>query len=208
MVAGTSRAALLLAVAAGASGCTDWAGYDLDYFWGYIPMLSTMRTSVAYDPHEMPRLPAEHSIPIENPQGDVPPAFTQLQLDSVGATLTSPFVAQASPAVAERGEVIYQRQCAVCHGPQGAGAGPAVGPGKYPFAPPINIPATAARSDGYLYAVVTAGRGLMPPYGYALTHEDRWAVVGYVRQLQASAPGAPAAGAAITAPAAADSAQP
>lgn len=181
------RVALVVTAMLGASGCTDWAGYDLDSFWGHIPPLATMRTSVAYDAHEMPRLPAENTIPIASPNGDAPPRFTQLQLDSVAGTLTNPFAGQASGAVGERGAVMYQRQCAVCHGPQGAGAGPAVGPGKYPFAPAINIPATAARSDGYLYAVITAGRGLMPPYGHAISHEDRWAIVTYVRQLQSQA---------------------
>lgn len=190
-----ARLAVVLGTAGVISGCTDWAGYDLDSFWGRIPALSTMRTSVAYDAHDMPRLPAEGTIPVQNPNGDVPGRFTQMQLDSVGATLTNPFGAAPQPTVMARGEVVYQRQCAVCHGPQGEGTGPVVGPGKYPFAPGINIPATAARSDGYLYAIIVAGRGLMPPYGHALTHEDRWAIVSYVRQLQSDAGASPAAAA-------------
>ena len=39
------------------------------------------------------------------------------------------------------------------------------------------------RSDGYIYAIVKAGRGLMPSYR-RIPPEDRWAVVHYVRQLQ------------------------
>lgn len=190
-----ARAVVVAGAILGASGCTDLAGYDLDMFWGYIPFLSTMRTSVAIDAHVMPRLPAEHTIPVASPNGDAPPPFGQTQLDSVGAALTNPYAGQASPVVMSRGELMYERQCTVCHGAQGEGNGPAVGPGKYPFAPPLNGAATAARSDGYIYAVITAGRGLMPPYGHAITHEDRWAIVNYVRHLQAQAgTGAPPAG--------------
>lgn len=181
-----ARAFVLVALLS-TSGCTDWAGYDLDMLWGYIPFLSTMRTSVAVDPYDMPRLPAEHTVPVASPNGDAPPRFSQTQLDSAAATFTNPFAGQSAPVVMARGQVMYQRQCTVCHGSQGEGNGPAVGPGKYPFAPPLNGQATAARSDGYLYAVITAGRGLMPPYGPAITHEDRWAIVNYVRRLQSQA---------------------
>jgi mono/diheme cytochrome c family protein len=51
------------------------------------------------------------------------------------------------------------------------------------------------RSDGYLYGVIAVGRGLMPAYGEKLNHADRWALVGYMRELQraAGATGAPPA---------------
>lgn len=171
-------------LAMGLSGCTDWAGYDLDYAWGYIPALATLRGSVAYDPYELPRLPAEHTIPVASPIGDVPPRFTQAQLDSAAATLSSPFGPNPAPAVLARGEEVYRNQCYACHGPQGAGDGPVVGPGKYPFAPALNDGTANARSDGYLYGIIAVGRGLMPPYGERIAHLDRWAVVSYVRQLQ------------------------
>ena len=50
-----------------------------------------------------------------------------------------------------------------------------------------------AYSDGYLYSIIRYGRGLMPRYGDKVyRHEDRWAVVNYVRQLQrAGAPPSP-----------------
>lgn len=200
-----ARAALGALLLAGLSGCTDWAGYDLDSFWGKIPALSTMRSSVVYDPYEMPRLPAEHSVPVESPNGDTPAPFTQAQLDSVAPTLRSPFATPDS-AVLARGEYVYENQCTACHGPAGAGDGPVVGPGKFPFALPVNGPATAARSDGYLYGVIAVGRGLMPPYGEKIAHLDRWAVVAYVRQLErqagatATPAAAPAAAPAPTAP--------
>lgn len=192
-IRGAVRAAVVVAALGTAAGCTDWAGYDLDALWAKTPLLGMMHSSVAFDPYDMPRLPAEHTIPLSTPMGDLPPRFTQTQLDSAAATLTNPFAGQASAQVMERGQAIYERQCSVCHGTMGAGDGTVVGPGKYPFAPPINGAATAGRSDGYIYGVVAVGRGLMPAYGWALAHDDRWAVVSYVRSLQQQGGAAPAA---------------
>ncbi|HEX5725459.1 MAG TPA: cytochrome c [Longimicrobiaceae bacterium] len=192
-------AAAALLAAAAAPGCTDWAGYDLDMAAGKVPQLATMRRSPIPDPYAMPRLPAEGSVPAVHPLGDVPAPYTQLQLDSLGAALPNPL--PASPEVLARGELQYARNCLACHGPQGAGNGPVVGPGKFPFAPAINGAATAARADGYLYGVIDVGRGLMPPYGPRLTHADRWAVVHHLRRLQAAAPPpAAAASAAVIIP--------
>ena len=185
-----------------ATGCTDWAGYDLDYMWSALPALSTMRSSIGYDPYDMPRLPPENSVPLSTPNGNTPPPFAQAQLDSAAATLSNPFAGGANAAVLARGQFVYNNQCVVCHGPQGAGNGPVVGPGKFPFATPLNTAATGARSDGYIYAIVTVGRGLMPAYGEKISHTDRWAVASYVRQLTgAAAPAAPVVAApAVTAP--------
>ena len=204
--------ALLLAL----PGCTDWAMYDVDVAQGKVPYLATMRESVRPDPNEYLRGTVEGTVPVSSPMGDIPAAYTQAQIDSVAPTLQNPLSGNA--AALARGQVVYDRACAVCHGPGGAGDGQVVKPAqvdgkshpRFPFAPPINGAASAARSDGYLYAVIDVGRGFMPPYGERLTHTDRWAVVEYVRDLQrragAAAPtgaAAPAAGTATpqTAPA-------
>jgi len=191
--------------------CTDWAGYDIDVASGKVPQLANMRQSVIPDPYAMPRLPAPHTVPSGNPMGDVPERFSGAQLDSVAPTLRNPYAGGAPPAVLARGALVYANNCSVCHGPQGAGNGPVAQPataggktfGRFPGAPAINGAVTAAKSDGYLYAVVVAGRGLMPPYGERVTQGDRWAVVEYLRTLQSAAGAAPQrGGAAPAAPAA------
>ncbi|HEX7240415.1 MAG TPA: cytochrome c [Longimicrobiaceae bacterium] len=166
------------------SGCTDWAGYDLDVLTGKVPWLATMREGVQLDPWENPRLPAPGSVPARSPNGDAPAEFAQTQLDSAAATLRNPY--PVTPAFAERGETQYARNCSVCHAANGAGNGPVVGQGKFPFAPAINSAPTQARSDGYIYGVIRVGRGLMPPYGDRMSQADMWAVVHYVRRLQGS----------------------
>jgi mono/diheme cytochrome c family protein len=180
----------------GLPACTDWAGYDIDVASGKIPQLANMRRSVIPDPYAMVRLPAPGTVPVSSPMGDLPGHFASDQLDSVAATLRNPYAGGATPAVLARGKVEFDNNCMVCHGPAGAGDGPVVQQAKgadgkmyqrFPYAPPLNGPQAAARSDGYIYGVIAAGRGLMPPYGSRITHPDRWAVVEYVRALQANA---------------------
>jgi mono/diheme cytochrome c family protein len=181
------RAAQTLAVAVtvgAAGGCTDLAMYDVDILLGHLPFISTMRWTVAVEPYEMPRLPAEGTIPAVNPRGDVPPAFTQQDLVGGAAEvagLQNPL--ESTAAVLARGAQLYQQHCWACHGDQGAGNGPVVGPGKFPFAPASNAQAVARYSDGYLYGIIRVGRGLMPAYGDRTGHLDRWAMVSYMRQL-------------------------
>jgi mono/diheme cytochrome c family protein len=166
----------------GAGGCTDLALYDLDILLGHVPFFSYMRTSVAIDAYEMPRLPAEGTIPAVNPRGDVPPPFTQAELTSPEVTgLQNPL--EPTTDVLRRGEQLYVQHCWVCHGPQGAGDGPVVDPGPFPFALPTHAAHVARFTDGYLYGIIRVGRGLMPAYGDRMTHLDRWALVHYLRQL-------------------------
>lgn len=185
-----ARALGLAAAVAALPACTDWAGYDIDEAAGKVDLFSTMRNDVVPDPYQMPREPEPGTVPAVHPLGDVPARFSQTQIDSVAATLQNPL--DRSPRVLARGKQMYEQHCMVCHGTTGDGRGTVIGPDKFPYAPPINAAATAARGDGYIYAVIDAGRGLMPPYGARLTHLDRWAVVNYVRHLEESA-GTPAA---------------
>jgi mono/diheme cytochrome c family protein len=184
-----AAAGLVALGAATLSGCTDAAGYDLDYILGQARVVSTMRTTVAYESQTLPRLPVAGTIPVSSPIGEVLPAFGQAQLDSAAATLTN--TVPATPEVLARGQLLYANQCAVCHGTNGEGNGPVVGIGRFPLGPAVNDGLAAGRSDGYLYGVIRVGRGLMPAYGARITHNDRWAVVHYLRQIQGTAGTAP-----------------
>jgi mono/diheme cytochrome c family protein len=165
------------------AACTDWAGYDLDKASGAVPVFSTMRSDVAFDPYQMPREPVPGTVPSQHPLGDVPATYTQAALDSIAPTLTNPLPHSAQ--VLARGKLQFERNCAVCHGALGDGQGSVINAQtKFPYAPALNAAPTQARSDGYIYAVMDVGRGLMPPYGARVTHLDRWAIVHYVRQLQ------------------------
>jgi mono/diheme cytochrome c family protein len=191
--AGALRAAGLLAAVAVLPACTDWAMYDVDVALGEIPQISTMRHSVVPDPYDMLRTPAEGSVPLMSPQGDIPAPYDQTALDSIAPTLINPL--QPTPEVLARGREMYDRNCTTCHGAAGLGDGPVVmqGGGPFPFATALTTGLPTERSDGYIYAVIDVGRGLMPAYGTRIAHLDRWAIVSYVRQLQGQV-SAPAAG--------------
>src|SRR5262249_26298816 len=85
-----------------------------------------------------------------------------------------------------RGDTLFHTFCAVCHGGSADGKGPM----NVKFGG--NIPSLIADkarnlSDGYIYSMIRYGKGNMPRYGDKVyRHEDRWAIVNYVRSLQRS----------------------
>ncbi|HUF11635.1 MAG TPA: cytochrome c [Longimicrobiales bacterium] len=200
-------AALALVVAVGTTGCTD-----IEDALSKVPFLAFMKSSPAFDPYEAPRPAPAGSIPVRDPFGVAPYAQgnTQADLIDLAARATNPFAGDT--AALAGGRIHFERHCSVCHGPQGAGDGMILGPGRFPFAPSLVSPTVAGNSDGYIYAVVRQGRGLMPAYGPRMTEAERWQVVNYVRSLAAaSAPGAapaPAQASASAAPAQGDTATP
>ena len=124
------------------------------------------------------------------PEGssDVPPPFRQIDMVSntvVVDSLTNPVPASAESLA--RGAELYDRVCVVCHGPDGSGTTGYI----YEVHPalaayPLKGPNALGFSDGYIYGIIRVGRGLMPPYGHQISHYDRWHIVNYVRQLQAT----------------------
>jgi mono/diheme cytochrome c family protein len=181
---GRDSLALALALALLSGGCTRF-----ENAMASIPVFSFMRNSPAIDPYEAPRPAPPHSVPFSSPAGNAPApmANTDSALRAFGATAVNPLSTTDSIAM-KLGQVMYDRHCSVCHGPQGHGDGSVINKpgeqGKFPFAPNLTLPMTAERTDGYLYGIIDVGRGLMPPYGPRMSDLERWATVNYVRQLQ------------------------
>lgn len=88
-------------------------------------------------------------------------------------------------ALLSRGQRVYGVYCTVCHGGAGTGSGVVT---QYNSAQPANYHSDRLRgvTDGYIYKVITEGKGLMGAYGPSLRPADRWAAVAYVRALQRS----------------------
>jgi mono/diheme cytochrome c family protein len=181
-------AAALLVLATG-TACTR-----IDNTLASVPIFAFMRSSPAFDPYEHPLPPPPGAIPFESPSGPVLPPLeaTDAALNewAAGPWGQNP-LAQDDAAALALGEEMYSRHCMVCHGVTGRGDGPVIGPGRFPFATSLVEGVGAGRSDGYIYAVIRAGRGLMPAYGPRMTHMERWAIVNYVNHLQAQAGVAP-----------------
>lgn len=182
-----ARPLLVLAViAAAASACTR-----IDNALARIPVFAFMRSAPSFDPYEGTRPPPPNAVPFEAPNGvaEAPLANTDSALNAFGTAIRNP-LAMSDQAARARGDIMFQRYCYVCHGPEGKGDGPILSkpndPGKFPFAPNLTTAPVTTRSDGYLYGMIRVGRGLMPAYGDKLTQHDRWAIVNYVRELQAA----------------------
>lgn len=151
------------------------------------------------DPWETPadtiamRANPQSSVPIT---GTVAPGFAYGRAGSIAALDSMKGIENSVPRderSLNNGRMQYQINCAVCHGALGAGDGP-VTKFQLPVLP-IGAGSNAATklSDGYLFAIIRNGRGLMPSYNRIEEH-DRWDLVNYLRAIQAG--GAAAEGAA------------
>jgi mono/diheme cytochrome c family protein len=187
------RASGILSVAAlalASGGCTM-----LDNALASVPIFAFLREAPSFDPYEAPRVAPPGAIPFASPAGPPEPAVQPTQA-SLLAFAASPFgrnpIPPGDPDALELGRTMFERHCMVCHGANAAGNGPVVGPGKFPVGPSLLAPTAVGATDGYIYAVIKAGRTLMPPYGARTTVHERWAIVTYLRQLQGGATGAAA----------------
>jgi mono/diheme cytochrome c family protein len=86
-----------------------------------------------------------------------------------------------------RGKERFGIYCAVCHGSSGDGLG-ITGNYGVPGIANLQLPGfqTASYPDGRLFNTITNGKGMMSGYGYNIPVRDRWAIVAYVRTLQAA----------------------
>ena len=160
----------------------------------------SMRDQPSYDPYEDPLTAPEGSVPfasgtfparagevnVGQPEGlkDPPPPFTQMDMiNSADVVVNLPNPVSASTESLDRGQELFLRFCAPCHGPNGDGiSGYILEAGYPPY--PLNSDRVVAFTDGYIYGMIRMGRGNMPSYGHRITHFDRWNVVNYLRVLQ------------------------
>ncbi len=84
-----------------------------------------------------------------------------------------------------RGQERFNVFCSPCHGRTGGGQGMIVERG---FKNPSTFHVDRLRNEraGYFFDVMTNGFGQMSGYAPQLAPEDRWAVVSWIRTLQAS----------------------
>jgi mono/diheme cytochrome c family protein len=96
-----------------------------------------------------------------------------------------------------RGQERYNISCASCHGYDGAGQGTVGAQWSYPLPnfhdEKYRDVSQDTAKDGYLYHIARNGvwspdgaQNKMPGYAHALTAEDTWRIVAYIRVLQAT----------------------
>jgi mono/diheme cytochrome c family protein len=130
------------------------------------------------------------------PDGTVPVSYAGVpDLTSMDLATQDAVPNPVAPTLAslQRGQVLFDRYCRTCHGPEGKGDGPVAGPpfgtGPFGLVLPIGGPSSLARAltDGHIYTTISLGRGRMPNYS-RISPEDRWNVVNYVRELNGGRP--------------------
>lgn len=86
-----------------------------------------------------------------------------------------------------RGKERYEIFCTPCHGKAGDGQG-IVTTGGYGYVPAPTYHQDRLREapDGEIYSAIFNGVRTMPAYRQQIPVEDRWAIVAYIRALQAS----------------------
>lgn len=93
-------------------------------------------------------------------------------------------------ALLARGQERYDIYCVPCHGGLGDGEGlvPRVSGAAAIKPPTFHDDRMRQMPDGQLYATIANGIRNMPAYAAQIPVADRWAIVGYVRALQLTAP--------------------
>lgn len=179
------RLLLLAGLIAGMNGCH--VEREPNYEW--MPWINYMFFSPAAETNTSSKVFKNHLTNQVPPAGTIPRGFTPLHFSAdeagrklAGEELINP--EKPTPETLERGKVVFQTFCLPCHGTLGAGDGPVSKRGMPGF--PIGAADNNAAKwpDGYLFHIVTYGRGAMPSYASQINQEDRWKAILYVRQLQ------------------------
>jgi len=88
-------------------------------------------------------------------------------------------------ALLARGQQRYDIYCSPCHSRVGDGNGMIVQRG-FPRPPSYFSANLIKASNQHYYDVITHGHGVMYPYAVRVAPPDRWAIITYIRALQAS----------------------
>ena len=200
-----ARLGLVLAAALATGACETWYNRvpspdDLMHAIPWFDHMIAQKSIHPYQRADVPRYTPAGAIPITGGEGDWGAEFLSANTTTADK-LVNPFAAGAAadssplrtgpdlpviPATVEaRGDTLFHTYCAVCHGSAGAGNGIV----RLMGAPSLLTARARGYSDGYVYSIIRYGRGVMPRYGDKIVRpDDRWAVVNYVRKLQAAAP--------------------
>jgi len=138
-----------------------------------IEWISSMEIQPSYSSQEDPLPLPPQSVPVQG----------AAYVPGLGAPVNPVPVDEIS---LQRGKVLFDNSCALCHGPKGDGKG------QFAVFLVKNHPANLLEServnlsDGAIFMSITNGViGKMPPLRENLpTARDRWDVVNYVRMLQ------------------------
>jgi mono/diheme cytochrome c family protein len=88
-----------------------------------------------------------------------------------------------------RGRDLWQQDCAVCHGADGRGNGPAAAQLRRQPKDLSRIASPPVFPDGILAYRIANGGEVMPAWKSVLSPQQIWDLVDYIRSLRQPAPG-------------------
>jgi mono/diheme cytochrome c family protein len=98
----------------------------------------------------------------------------------------SPEAPPVTAALLETGRAKFDQVCGACHGLAGDGQSEVALKMSVRPPPSLHDPRIRALPAIAIYRAITEGYGMMPRFTPQLDHQERWAVVAYVRALQLS----------------------
>ena len=136
------------------------------------------------DMTQTPRIVAGERV-FAMPTGVVPrggeAAIPKEQRD-VAAKVPNPV--KSTPESIALGRERFVTFCTPCHGPEAKGG--VSGPVATKFIPPpdlTNADLQRQRTDGYWHSYLVVGGAVMPAYGEAVSSQEAWHIVNYLRSL-------------------------
>jgi mono/diheme cytochrome c family protein len=173
---------LMLLVLVGSTGCWEQASAE---WW---PQMKWQKAVQAFELN-----PYQDRISLFNPpEGTVPVGWADVADPASLSLADQETIVNPRPATLEslkNGQVLFNVNCAACHGPTGGGDGPIAAPngpiaGVLPIGPgsPMGFSLAPGLTDGHIYTTISLGRGRMPNYR-RISPDGRWDVVNYIRDL-------------------------
>jgi mono/diheme cytochrome c family protein len=156
--------------------------------WDYFPDMfySTAYETFTSNPNFRDsmtmRVPEPGTVPRDfNPFGYTIDAESRTR---AGIELINPL--KPTGEVISRGKEVYSTFCVGCHGNSGQGNGYLYSSGLYPVRPRALSGDNANElKDGEIYHTITLGFGSMGSHASQIRPDDRWAIIVYIRRLQA-----------------------
>ena len=108
-----------------------------------------------------------------------------LSTGMVNGELATVFPFPVTWDVMRRGQERYDIFCSPCHARTGNGDGMIVRRG-FRAPPSLHVDRLRQAPVGHFFDVITNGFGAMPDYRAQVPVRDRWAIIAYIRALQAS----------------------
>ena len=144
------------------------------------PKFIPLRESDFFADHRSERPLVEGTVAHGEVEGD-----DLLSTGMVNGELASVFPFPVTGDVMRRGQERYDIFCSPCHARTGNGDGMIVRRG-FRAPPSLHVDRLRQAPVGHFFDVIINGFGAMPDYKAQVPVRDRWAIIAYIRALQAS----------------------